>query len=150
MLQLHATCCSDLPSHACVKQGLSGRNSLNYPAAQLASVIAMGPLLTKTLLTQRHHHHGGGEGVGDRVLYVATVMIIEPLAFMRCMRMHAIMHASNADNLEILRGARAAGGGNLEIARCFLESCHTHTFFILSIKAVRFQPVPPCAAVPKK
>jgi hypothetical protein len=73
-----------MPSQAWMEEGPSGRNSLNYPPAQLASVIAMGPLFTKTSLTQRRHHHGDGEGVGDRVLYVVTV-VIKPLAFMRCM-----------------------------------------------------------------
>lgn len=134
-----------------MKQGLSGRNSLNYPPAQLASVIPMGPLLIKTSLTQRHHHHayGDGEGVGDRVLYVATV-VIEPLAFMRCMLADAhaarIMHA---DNLEILTSATplVAETGNRAVFLGILS--HTH-FFILNTKAVLIKAVPPCAAVPKK
>ena len=94
----------------------------------------MGPLLTKTSLTQRRRHHGDGEGVGDSVFYVATVMIIEPLAFMRCMRMHAIMHASNADNLEILRGARAAGGGNWK-SRDVSWNLVTRTLFYFKYKS---------------
>ena len=146
MLQLHAACCSGMPSQA---QGPSGRNSLNYPPAQLASVIAMGPLFTKTSLTQRRHHHGDGEGVGDRVLYVVTV-VIKPLAFMRCMAVacactqYACRKFRNSD-----RSATPPAAETRNRAVFLGILSHTH-FCILNIKAVLIKAVPPCAAVPKK
>ena len=149
MLQLHAACCSGMPSQAWMEQGPSGRNSLNYPPAQLASVIAMGPLFTKTSLTQRRHHHGDGEGVGDRVLYVVTV-VIKPLAFMRCMAVacactqYACRKFRNSD-----RSATPPAAETRNRAVFLGILSHTH-FCILNIKAVLIKAVPPCAAVPKK
>ena len=110
---------------AWMAQGPSGRNSLNYPPAQLASVIAMGPLFTKASLTQRRHHHGDGEGVGDRVLYVATV-VIEPLAFMRCMAVACACTQYACRNSD--RSARSPVAETWESRSDFLESCRTHTF----------------------
>ena len=126
LLQLHAACCSGLPSQAWMEQGPSGRNSLNYPPAQLASVIAMGPLFTKTSLTQRQcHHHGDGEGVGDHVLYVVTV-VIKPLAFMRCMAVACACTQYACRNSD--RSARPPVAETWESRSDFLESCRTHTF----------------------
>jgi hypothetical protein len=52
--------------------------------------------------------------------------------------LHALMHASNTDNLEILRGARAAGGGNWKSRGVSGILSHAHFFILKSIKAVLF------------
>ena len=114
-----------------VQQGPSGRNSLNYPPAHLASVIAMGPLFTKASLTQRHRHHGDGEGVGDHVFYVATT-VIEPFAFHACTR-YACRQFRNSDRSARRQKVRMNG-----ICAVFLGILSHTQFFILNVKAVLF------------
>ena len=114
-----------------VQQDPSCRNSLNYPPAHLASVIAMGPLFTKASLTQRHRHHGDGEGVGDHVFYVATT-VIEPFAFHACTR-YACRQFRNSDRSARRQKVRMNG-----ICAVFLGILSHTQFFILNIKAVLF------------